>query len=443
MDDPFLIALALIALVLVGVTTISGRGAARRTRRQTAEEYDFYPFNREREPRYRVQPREVLQRGGRYFLDHRNSRRRRGVDRHRPAELRAGPVSPRPTSTPSAGSTTATTADEVISDNEGLPGDYKWIVSLLGRSSLTPGSEILLHNLVNPYDSIVTLENGEVTGPVRWRWAPRTGPRPQTRRYQNEDKLNHRAQHRVAPVQVHDHLPSHRGGLLIGGGVRQHRRAVHPGGGALEPRPPRRIHREPSCGTERSWKRTYLSPDQIPAALLRGKRALPGRGDRGNSAARPRFDPRRSCLRHRRLQHDDGRRRVGATRPRDACSRIRPRRCRRHGVGVLEELRRRIRRQLRLGVGRDRQPRRSRPWPGPRGHSSSNRHHLGEVARSVVTCGDGGQDRLPIESAASRTIVALGDGHNNVRNKGGVGDLRPRSRDLKGLDARSASTIEV
>lgn len=81
--------------------------------------------------------------------------------------------------------------DEVIDDNEAFLENYKRIVRLIGRSFPNTGIEILLHNLVNPAKSIVTIEGGEVTGRTLEMGTTKLVLDLKTRRHHNQDKLNY------------------------------------------------------------------------------------------------------------------------------------------------------------------------------------------------------------------------------------------------------------
>lgn len=81
--------------------------------------------------------------------------------------------------------------DDVIDDNEAFLENYKRIVRLIGRSFPNTGIEILLHNLVNPFRSIVAIEGGEVTGRRLEMGTTSLVLDLKTRRHLNQDKLNY------------------------------------------------------------------------------------------------------------------------------------------------------------------------------------------------------------------------------------------------------------
>ena len=191
MPDPVLVALAVIALVLVGVIAyLVGRGRSRVDKEsERLEEYDFYPFTVNENRHIEFSP-EKFNQAVTYFLDHRNSTAagelivigQQNFVRDRFA-------------TPDVDAFRrlydAYDGDSVISDNEDYLENYKRIVRLIGRSFPHTGIEILLHNLVNPSRSVVTLENGEVTGRKLEMGATNLVLDLKTRRYQNQDKLNY------------------------------------------------------------------------------------------------------------------------------------------------------------------------------------------------------------------------------------------------------------
>lgn len=81
--------------------------------------------------------------------------------------------------------------DAVVSDNDAFLDNYKRLVSQLGRSFRNTGIEVLLHNLVNPSRSLVTIENGAVTGRTIGSGATNLVLDLKTRRQRGEDKVNY------------------------------------------------------------------------------------------------------------------------------------------------------------------------------------------------------------------------------------------------------------
>ena len=81
--------------------------------------------------------------------------------------------------------------DDVVNDNTVFLENYARIVRQLGRSVPNTGIEILLHNLVNPSQSLVVIENGEVTGRSVGSGATNLVLDLKTRRQQGTDKVNY------------------------------------------------------------------------------------------------------------------------------------------------------------------------------------------------------------------------------------------------------------
>jgi class 3 adenylate cyclase len=81
--------------------------------------------------------------------------------------------------------------DEVVNDNAVFLENYSRIVRQFGRSFPNTGVEILLHNLVNPSRSLVTIENGEVTGRSVGSGATNLVLDLKTRRQQGTEKVNY------------------------------------------------------------------------------------------------------------------------------------------------------------------------------------------------------------------------------------------------------------
>ena len=86
---------------------------------------------------------------------------------------------------------TAYDGDSLIHDNEKFLANYKRIVDHIGRSFPNTGMEILLHNLVNPSQSMVTIQNAAVTGRSIGSGATNLVLDLKTRRQRGEDKVNY------------------------------------------------------------------------------------------------------------------------------------------------------------------------------------------------------------------------------------------------------------
>ena len=80
---------------------------------------------------------------------------------------------------------------KLLADNDRFMENYKRIVTLIGKSFIGTGIEILLHNLVNPTRSVIAIENGEVTGRKIENGTTNLLLDLKTRKQQNQDKLNY------------------------------------------------------------------------------------------------------------------------------------------------------------------------------------------------------------------------------------------------------------
>ncbi len=80
---------------------------------------------------------------------------------------------------------------QLLSENDQFMENYKRIVILVGKSFKGTGIEILLHNLVNPTNSVIAIENGEVTGRKIGNGTTNLLLDLITRKQHNQDKLNY------------------------------------------------------------------------------------------------------------------------------------------------------------------------------------------------------------------------------------------------------------
>lgn len=81
--------------------------------------------------------------------------------------------------------------DDVVTDNHAFLENYRRLVNHIGRSFPNTGIEVLLHNLVNPSQSLVAIENGAVTGRAIGGGATNLVLDLKTRRQRGEDKVNY------------------------------------------------------------------------------------------------------------------------------------------------------------------------------------------------------------------------------------------------------------
>ena len=386
MADPLLIALALIALVLVGVIAfILGRGRSQTDKEvKRLEEYDFYPFTVNESRHIEFSPEKFNEAVG-YFLDHRNS-------------LAAGElivigqqnfVRDR-FATPDVDAFRRLyddyDGDEVISDNEDYLENYKRIVSLLGRSFPHTGIEILLHNLVNPSRSIVTLENGEVTGRKLEMGATNLVLDLKTRRYQNQDKLNYELnigsrQFKCTTIPIYREDYGLVGAVCVNIDARFIREAVRSNPDRLD------AFIDNLLRTEMELEENILSPDEYQAAL-RGKRHYLDEAIRGSSEVWPRFTLKAimfsDIVGYSTMMAGDE---AGAMATLDACSRIHRDTVAAHGGRVLKEWGTDSSPVSTRCPPRSPQPGRSRPRLERRGPSSSESAFISaRWPRSAVTC---------------------------------------------------------
>ena len=435
MPDALLITVALIALVLVGVLAfLAGRRrSASDEESKRLEEYDFYPFTVNEKRQVEFSP-ELFNQAVGYFLDHRNS-------------LAAGElivigqqnfVRDR-FATPDADAFRRLyglyDGDSVISDNEDYLENYKRIVGLLGRSFPHTGIEILLHNLVNPSRSIVTLENGEVTGRKLEMGATNLVLDLKTRRYQNQDKLNYELnigsrQFKCTTIPIYRQDYGLVGAICVNIDARFIREAVRSSPERLD------AFIDNLLRTEMELEENILSPDEYQAAL-RGKRHYLDEAIRASSDT-----GRQSALRaimfsdivgYTTMMAGDEATAIGTV---EACRRIHRHSIAAHGGRLLEEqgdgvlavfgsvsgavaAAREIQTaarsegtfQLRIGI------------------------HLGEIMESGGgVFGDGVNIASRIHGLAEPGAIVASEGvYNNVKNKDGVVATDLGSRELKGL----------
>ena len=188
-------------LVLIAITAVAaavvgfGAGRARARHRdakdleQRLEEYDFYPFAVNESSHVEFNS-DDFDRGVLHFLENRNDTAAR--------ELIVIGEQNLVRDTLTSGSLQRYKqlyemydGDAVVSDNDAFLENYKRIVNQVGRSFPNTGIEILLHNLVNPAQSLVAIENGEVTGRSIGSGATNLVLDLKTRRQRGEDKVNY------------------------------------------------------------------------------------------------------------------------------------------------------------------------------------------------------------------------------------------------------------
>jgi len=431
--DLLLIALAVVALAVVGFFAYRfGQGFEHEDETKRLEEHDFYPFIVNESRHIEFSP-EHFNHAVRYFLAHRNSVAARELivigeqnfvrDRFATAEINEY-----------RRLYDRYDGDSVISDNEAYLENYKRIVSLIGRSFPNTGIEILLHNLVNPARSIVTLENGEVTGRKLEMGATNLVLDLKTRRYQNQDKLNYALnigarQFKCTTIPIYRRDYGLVGAICINIDSRFIRETVKSNPEKLD------AFIENLLKTEMQLEENILSPDEYQAAL-RGKRHYLDEAIRAGDADRSQLSAIMfsDIVGYTTMMATDE---ATALRALEVSGRIHRERIVRNGGRLLKELgdgvlamfdsvssavatAREIQSsakaeglfQLRIGI------------------------HLGEVTVSAGDVfGDGVNIAARIEAFAEPgTIVASETVYNNVKNKDGVVCVDLGPRELKGVE---------
>jgi class 3 adenylate cyclase len=431
--DLLLIAVAVVALAVVGFFAYRfGQGFEHEDESKRLEEYDFYPFIVNESGHIEFSP-EHFNDAVRYFLAHRNSVAARELivigeqnfvrDRFPTAEINEYRLL-----------YNRYDGDSVISDNEAYLENYKRIVSLIGRSFPNTGIEILLHNLVNPARSIVTLENGEVTGRKLEMGATNLVLDLKTRRHQNQDKLNYELnigarQFKCTTIPIYRRDYGLVGAICINIDSRFIREAVKSNPEKLD------AFIENLLKTEMQLEENILSPDEYQAAL-RGKRHYLDEAIRAGDAERSQLSAIMfsDIVGYTTMMATDE---ATALRALEVSGRIHRDRIVRNGGRLLKELgdgvlamfdsvssavatAREIQSsakaeglfQLRIGI------------------------HLGEVTVSAGDVfGDGVNIAARIEAFAEPgTIVASETVYNNVKNKQGVACVDLGPRELKGVE---------
>ncbi|HLF61304.1 MAG TPA: PAS domain-containing protein [Acidimicrobiia bacterium] len=436
MPEALLIAVAVIALAVVGLVAYrlgrQGSGPDDETKR--LEEYDFYPFIVNESRLVEFSPEDFNKAIG-HFLDRRNSIAARELivigeqnfirDRFSTSEVDAY-----------RRLYDRYDGDSVISDNEAFLENYKRIVSLLGRSFPNAGIEILLHNLVNPARSIVTLENGEVTGRKLEMGATNLVLDLKTRRYQNQDKLNYELnigarQFKCTTIPIYRRDYGLVGAICINIDSRFIREEIRSKPGKLD------AFIENLLKTEMQLEENILSPDEYQAAL-RGKRhyldeAIRAGADTGQTSQLSAilFS---DIVGYTTMMAGDE---AAAIRTVQACRRIHRENIAAHGGRLLEEQGDGVLAMFgsvsaAVGSARDIQN-------AARSDGSFQLRigiHLGEVIESGGgVFGDGVNIASRIHGVANPgTIVVSEAVHDNVKNKEGVLGIDLGLHELKGVE---------
>jgi class 3 adenylate cyclase len=434
--DLILIALGVVILGVVGFLAFrAGRqGSGHDDESKRLEEYDFYPFivNESRHIEFSA---EHFNQAVRHFLANRNQVAARELivigeqnfvrDRFATAEIdEYRRLYER------------YDGDSVISDNEIFLENYKRIVSLIGRSFPNTGIEILLHNLVNPARSIVTLENGEVTGRKLEMGATNLVLDLKTRQSQQQDKLNYELnigarQFKCTTIPIYRRDYGLVGAICINIDSRFIRETVKSSPEKLD------AFIDNLLRTEMELAENILSPDEYQAAL-RGKRHYLDEAIRVSPDTTQRNALRAimfsDIVGYTTMMAGDE---AAAIRTVEACRRIHRESIAAHGGRLLEEQGDGILAMFgsvsaAIGSARDIQT----AADSDGSFQLRIGVHLGEVIeRGGGVFGDGVNIASRIHGVASPgTIVVSETVHNNVKNKDGVIAVDLGFHELKGVE---------
>ncbi len=161
----------------------------KRERGKNLDEYDFYPFETDRDnfPQFNLNDFRLAVH---YFLknkDYNASRQLIFIGEQNNVRFQLEPAELRNYETLFR----QCNGDKIIDDTTEYLENYGRIVRLLGQTFKNMGIEILLHNLMNPSRSIVEIENGEVTGRKTGLGTTVLVLDLKKRKALNEDKLNY------------------------------------------------------------------------------------------------------------------------------------------------------------------------------------------------------------------------------------------------------------
>ena len=177
------------AIVFAGGFLVGRYRERRRTRGRNLEDYDFYPFEVDRDnfPQFDLvafrrgvthllQHPDATAAGQLIFIGEQNEVRHlldsdALADYERLYDMCGGA--------------------RIVEDNNEFLENYKRIVRIFGRTFRDMGIEVLLHNLANPAKSICAIEGGEVTGRALEMGTTSLVIDLKKRRLLNQDKLNY------------------------------------------------------------------------------------------------------------------------------------------------------------------------------------------------------------------------------------------------------------
>src|ERR1700716_1741884 len=183
-----IIASVIASLILLGAGFLWGKNKERRKCGRNLEEYDFYPFDIDRDniPRFNLKDFRL---GVHYFLKNNDYTAARQLIFIGEQSNVRGQLEPAEQKV-YAQLFEKYDGKKIVDDTHEFLENYERIVRLIGKSFPNTGIEILLHNLADPAHSLITLENN-VTGRHLRDGATNLLIDLKKRQLLNEDKLNY------------------------------------------------------------------------------------------------------------------------------------------------------------------------------------------------------------------------------------------------------------
>jgi len=177
------------AIVFAGGFLVGRYRERRHARGRNLEEYDFYPFEVDRDNFPQFDPGD-FRRGVTYFLQNSDATAARqlifiGEQNEVRHQLDRDALSDYERLYAAYG------GERIVEENNEFLENYKRIVRLIGRTFRDMGIEVLLHNLSNPAKSICAIEGGDVTGRALELGTTSLVIDLKKRRLLNQDKLNY------------------------------------------------------------------------------------------------------------------------------------------------------------------------------------------------------------------------------------------------------------
>jgi predicted transcriptional regulator YheO len=177
------------AIIFAGGFLVGRYRERRRARGRNLEDYDFYPFEVDRDnfPKFDLA---AFRRAVSHFLHHSDATAARqlifiGEQNEVRHQLDRDALSDYERLYAAYG------GERIVEDNNEFLQNYKRIVRLIGRTFRDMGIEVLLHNLANPAKSICAIEGGDVTGRALEMGTTSLVIDLKKRRLLNQDKLNY------------------------------------------------------------------------------------------------------------------------------------------------------------------------------------------------------------------------------------------------------------